>query len=74
MKKMESCIVLFSAEACWLLSGRSPGLEVAVIDCIAALPSPAITPSGTSKQLSSLTVAEPRRLFTGLPCYALAGT
>jgi hypothetical protein len=35
---------------------------------------PSHWPSGTSKQLSSLTVAEPRRFFTGLPCYALVGT
>jgi hypothetical protein len=31
-------------------------------------------PSGASKQFSSLTVAEPRRLFTGLPFCAHMGT
>lgn len=32
------------------------------------------TPSGTSRRRSPPTVAGPRRPFTGLPCYALAGT
>jgi hypothetical protein len=42
-KEWRSCNFLFSAEVCWLLSGRSPGLEVAGFSCIAALPSPAIS-------------------------------
>ena len=57
--------------------GRSPGLEGAnsvVRDSLAASPSPAARPSGCLKRRPSLTVAGPRRIFTGLPRYALLGT
>lgn len=54
--------------------GRSPGLEGAMLlSQPAASPSPANTLSGIRSDAPSLTVAEPRRICTGLPCYAHRG-
>src|SRR5690348_15745767 len=53
--------------------GRSPGSEVqALIAPAAASPSPVHT-EWSFEAASSLTVAGPRRIRTGLPCYAPRG-
>ena len=56
-----------------VLSGRSPGLEVADYSA-SPLHLPRPSAEWYFEAASSLTVAEPRRLFTGLPRYAHMGT
>src|SRR5262245_41040113 len=52
-------------------SGRSPGSEVQPVVAAADSPSPAVA-EWSFESASSLTVAGPRRICTGLPCYALS--
>src|SRR5262245_16203971 len=71
--RLKHCL-LFSAESLprqpWVgLLARRVGLDAPAV----ASPSPALRPSGTRSDAPSLTVAEPRRTCTGLPCHAPHG-